>query len=210
MTDILTFRADDLRAALARVLPAVATDAARPVLRTVNVEPHGADAVTMTGCDNYRIITMTVPLAEHDGAEPRQPIAPFLLPLDAAKALAKALPRKPAYGTMTATIATDGAIGTWTVGDMSGRFVIDGAQYPSYQQVIPAPQDDAFSITFTASVLAPVLEALAGASGAVTLTFPNPGAKEAALRPMLLRTHGDHLPATAVVMPVRTSDRPVF
>lgn len=195
--------ADDLRVAVGRVLPAVATDQARPVLRAIYFEPDAA-GVRLTGADNYRLVTMTVPLAADSAPVP----AAFMMDRDDVAVLVKALPKARAASGATVELtididdAGDPVTGFWTVGAMTARFRPVGGQYPNYQQVIPIPGDDALRIAFTAEHLASILKALAGDAGVVVLTIPHPANN---LGPVLVDTHdGRHLGATAAVMPVRT------
>ncbi|MGE4164239.1 MAG: DNA polymerase III subunit beta [Vicinamibacterales bacterium] len=134
--------ADELRHALARVMPAVDRKGQLPALGTVEVSSTG-DTLTLAATDRFRLAATTIPWKPHD----QDDLASVLVPFELLEAATKAL-----TGSGTVRIGTDGA--SFTVATdahtLTGRTV--DAAFPQWRRLMPTPQTQRVAVVAAADL----------------------------------------------------------
>ena len=185
----ITATTADLALALGTVIHAASKDAARPVLRSVMLEP-GRLGVRAVAADNYRIAVRDF-AGTADG--------PMILDLDDAATLHKLLRAEKVTSDLTIVAVNPGrATATWAFDSRTlGLRLIDGT-YPNYLQVIPAEREGDLTIGLCAAQIAEAVKAHGGAKGNVRVTVN----RESVLVPIIVRPQHDAADAFEVIMPV--------
>jgi hypothetical protein len=132
---IVRIKAEDFARALKCIIPHASKDTARPHLNSILIATEGAHlvAVATNGhkLAHWRFASQAWEMPLSDAA------SSFLLKLDDAKAVAKAMPRKL---SPTDWVSIDTKSGSFAFCNQAFQFTAVDAQFPPYQQVIPTAE----------------------------------------------------------------------